>query len=232
MLLAALAAALGFLLAAAAFFLPASAQEDDPPPDRRVITYVADEGYLWWLKQWEDNETVCEILIPHDGLPTWEEVSKVCGGDIFDEWRETRACSAALRGDDTTSCKGLFLLFAGFLEGERAVVEELPKPSVALTLEGCAEENLSNVCVGDPTLVLTADEPLLDERIVSITAEVDDDLYECNGYQCRIPLAPYKDQELEMTFWAESSYGDQTDEFTALVRASTLTWAARRPTVC
>ncbi|MDF1500519.1 MAG: hypothetical protein P1P76_08625 [Anaerolineales bacterium] len=224
----ALAAALGFLLAAGAFFFTASAQEDDPPPpDRRVITYVADEGYLWWLKQWEDNETVCEILIPHDGLPTWEEVSKVCGEDTFEAWRKTKACRAAVRGGDTKTCKGLFLLFAGYLEGERAVVEELPKPSVALTLEGCDEQNLSNLCVGDPTLVLTADEPLADERIVSITAEVDDDVYECKGYQCRIPLAPYKDQELKMTFWAESTYGDRTDEFSALVRASTLTWPAR-----
>lgn len=215
------------LLTAIILFLPASAQDDEPPPQRSVISYIADEGYLWWLKQWEDNETVCEILIPHDALPTWEEVSKVCGEDTFQEWRETRPCSAAVHGGDTTTCKGLFLLFAGYLEGERAVVEELPKPSVSITLEGCEEENLSNLCVGEPVLVLTADEPLADERIVSVTAEVDDDLYECNGYQCRIPLAPYKDQELEMTFWADSTYGDRTDEFSAFVRATTLTRPAR-----
>lgn len=222
----ALGAALGFSLAVAAYFPPASAQEDEPP-DRRVVTYVADEGYLWWLKQWEDNETVCEILIPHDGLPTWEEVSKVCGEETFENWRQTRPCSAALHGGDTTTCKGLFLLFAGYLEGERAVVEELPKPSVALTLEGCGEENLSNICIGEPTLVLTADEPLPDERIISITAEVGDYIYECDGYQCRIPLAPYKDQELGLIFWAESTYGDRTDEFDARVRASTLSRPAR-----
>ena len=39
------------LIAVALIFLPAFAQDGDPPPERRVVQTVADEGYLWWLKQ-------------------------------------------------------------------------------------------------------------------------------------------------------------------------------------
>ncbi|MGD8865012.1 MAG: hypothetical protein PVI81_05435, partial [Anaerolineales bacterium] len=133
----------------------------------------------------------------------------------------------AARGGDSTSCKGLFLLFAGYLEGERTVVEELPKPTVLITLEGCEEESLTNLCIGDPALVLTASEPVPNERITDITAEVDDDLYECPDFTCRIPLKPYQDLEFEMTFWADSTYGDSTEEYSALVRPVRLTWPAR-----
>ena len=121
--------ALAFMLIAVALlFLPAFAQDDDPPPERRVVQLVADDGYLWWLKQWSNGEEICEMLIGHPGLPTWDEVSKVCGAAIFDEWKDTSPCFEAVDGEDTSDCDGLYILYAGYLEGERVVVQELPSP--------------------------------------------------------------------------------------------------------
>ena len=126
--------ALAFTLIAVALrFLPAFAQDGDPPPERRVVQTVADEGYLWWLKQWSNSEEICELLIGHSGLPTWDEVSTVCGAATFEEWVDTSPCFEAVDGEDTSDCDGLYLLYAGYLEGERVVVQELPSPSISIS---------------------------------------------------------------------------------------------------
>ena len=221
--------ALAFMLIAVALlFLPAFAQDGDPPPERRVVQTVADEGYLWWLKQWSNGEQVCEILVGHPGLPTWDEVSKVCGSATFDEWKDTSPCTEAVDGEDTSDCDGLYLLYAGYLEGERVVVQELPSPSISISLDGCEDNNLSHLCVGDPGLILTAFEPLEGESITAVHVEViGDDPFECEGPICRIELASYENQQMEIIFSADSSYGDQTEEYTALVRPVTIAWSER-----
>jgi len=204
--------------------LPVFAQDENPPPERRVVVKVADEGYLWWLMNWSDGEVACELLLAQPGLPTWEEVSRVCGETIFDEWKETPACFEAVDGEDTSDCEGVFLLFAGFLEGERAVVEELLKPSLTVTLIGCQREDLSNLCTGDPILEFRAYEPLPDETITRITIETDDETFICEGFTCPVPLRPYRDLEVEMSFWADSSFGDSTPVYSALVRPAVVAW--------
>ena len=221
--------ALAFMLVAVALtFLPAFAQDGDPPPERRVVQTVADEGYLWWLMQWSNGEEVCEMLVGHSGLPTWEEVSKVCGAATFEEWMDTSSCSEAVDGEDTSDCDGLYLLYAGYLEGERVVVQELPSPSISISLDGCEDNNLSHLCIGDPELILTAFEPLETESITAVHVEVmGDDPFECEGSTCSIELASYENQQMEVFFWAESSYGDQTEEYTALVRPVTIAWPER-----
>jgi hypothetical protein len=219
-----LAGAALLLLFLAFTLVPASAQDEDPPPERRVVVKVADEGYLWWLKNWSDGEEQCEMLISHDGLPTWEEVSRVCGEAIFEEWKDTPACFAAVNGGDTSDCEGVFLLYGGYLQGERSVVEELPKPTVVVSLVGCVREDISNLCTGDPILEFRAYEPLPDETIQSITIEYEDEIVYCEDFSCTVPLSPLRDQEIEMVFWAESSYGDTTPEYTALVRAAVVAW--------
>ncbi len=214
------------LIAVALLVLPAFAEDGDPP-ERRVVQTVADEGYLWWLKQWSNGEKVCEILIGHPGLPTWEEVSKVCGAATFEEWVDTSPCFEAVDGEDTSDCDGLYLLYAGYLEGERFVVQELPSPSISISLDGCENNNLSHLCVGIPELILTASEHLDGEHITAVHVEVmGEDPIECEGPICRIELMHYEGQELEVFFWADSSYGDQTEEYTALVRPVILAWPA------
>ena len=215
------------LIAVALLFMPAFAQDGDPPPERRVVQTVADEGFLWWLKQWSNGEKVCEILVGHSGLPSWEEVSKVCGAATFEEWVDTSPCFEAVDGEDTSDCDGLYLLYAGYLEGERIVVQELPSPSISISLEGCEDNNLSHLCVGIPELTLTAFEPLEGEHITAVHVEVmGEDPFECEGPICRVELMHYEGQELEIFFWADSSYGDQTEEYTALVRPVILAWPA------
>jgi hypothetical protein len=203
--------------------LPAFADEGDPPPERRVVEKVAMEGYLWWLKQWSDGEEVCELLIGHDGIPTWDEVSKACGVTIFNEWKETPACTAAVQGKDSSSCEGLYLLFAGYLEGEYSVVQELPSPSIFISLDGCENNNISHYCIGDPTLIFTGIEPLENEKITAVHIEVnEEESFDCEGFICEINLAGYAGQIMQLHFWADSSYGDQTEEYTALVRSISL----------
>lgn len=212
------------LLTSAGLLTSSAAAQEGEPPGRRVVTKVADEGYLWKLLAWKDGEEACQLLVGHPGLPTWEEVSLACGYETFEEWRETPPCHGAAAGGDTSKCKGLYLLFAGYLEGERTVVEELPEASVTIMLEGCCVWDRSQICLQDPVLVLLGHEPLPDEHIVAIHAEVDREPHECAGNVCRIPLELYPGRELEIVFWVESSYGDETQRYEAWARAEAVPW--------
>lgn len=77
-----------------------------------------------------------------------------------------------MEGEDTSDCDGLYLLYAGYLEGERVVVQELPSPSVSISLDGCEDNIISHLCIGDPELILTAFEPSDGEHIAAVHIEV------------------------------------------------------------
>ena len=195
----------------------AIAQESDDPS--RQTTVVSEETlFEWWLNRWTDNILVCQIFVNHEGPPSAEEVIKQCGADIYQQWLKTPPCEEAAAGKPTTYCPGLYAYFAGFEPGKVTTIVDLPSPSVWVKVSGCSLSPPENFCPQQPNLLFTAEEPLPDYEIEAIHVVVDGRKVTCGGNDCEIPLksTPFSGTEIE--FWADSTFGDSSDHYTALVR--------------
>lgn len=171
--------------------------------------------YEWWLIRFLDNQIQCQVYVDHEGLPTIKEVVKECGISLADQWWKTPVCNP---NKPSTECQGLYVLLFTSTPKEREVVVELPPPVVWLELEGCDPTPPDNLCTTLPTLVMTGDEPLPDQHIVAIQGMYDGEPFHCIGDICKIPLRSTPLQGVLVEFWADSSYGDSSEHFTAQVR--------------
>jgi hypothetical protein len=186
---------------------------------RQTTITISYTDYEWWLIRWTDNQILCQFKIDHDGLPYSDEVLKACGGEVQAEWQSTPPCvKIAKGGTDTSVCSGLYLhLIASELK-EREVLISLPSASVWVNLSGCTPIPPENLCEELPSLVLTGDEPLPNERILSIEGTYNREPFVCESDICSLPLRITPPEGVQVEFWAESSYGDTSETFSAQVR--------------
>jgi hypothetical protein len=87
---------------------------------------------------------------------------------------------------------------------------------VWILLEDCVPHPAGG-CIGKPTLLLNAVEPLPNERILSIEGTVDGQPFYCDGNTCDFELFVTKPEGALMEFWAYSSYGDSSEKFEAQI---------------
>jgi hypothetical protein len=194
---------------------PAYAQQKP----RQVTIVVPYTAYEWWLIQWEGNQILCRIVVDHEGLPTEDEVLDACGSLLYNLWINTPPCADAAEGKkDVTTCKGLYLHLISASPSEKEVVVDLPPPSVWVSLEGCQPKPPENLCQTIPYLLLTGEEPLPNEKIVSIRGTYAGQPFSCPGSVCKLALQPTPLEGVLVEFWALSSYGDESEHFTARVR--------------
>jgi len=188
-------------------------------PSRQTTIVVAYTEYEWWLISWTDNFVLCQILTDHEGLPTGEDVYKTCGPDLYAEWVITPPCQQLTEEpDDSTICTGLYLHLISSQPKTREVVVELPTPTVWVELEGCTPIPPDNRCSQLPVLVLVGEEPLPNERIIAINGFYNGQPFYCEGSRCALPLGTTPIEGIVIEFWADSSYGDSTEHYTAHVR--------------
>jgi len=187
---------------------------------RRTTIVVPYQEHEWWLSRWTDNQILCRIIVDHEGLPTRDEVLQACGGEIQSQWLNTPPCMKVIKeGADTTSCAGLYLFLVSSTPKEREVIIDLPLAEVWVSLEGCTPTPPDNRCTTLPALLLTGIEPLPNEQITSISGTFDGEPFICEGTdRCAIPLRVTPTEGVLVEFWAESSYGDTSELFTAHVR--------------
>jgi hypothetical protein len=215
---------MGALLALTApSWLPVYAQDDEPTPTpstRRTLIDVEFNGYEWWLIRWSDNEIVCRLVVDHEGRPTNFEIGQGCEEDIYFEWLETVDCPEAVGPGTTEECVGFYLHLAWSGAGTKKVEINLPLPTVELSLQGCTiEPPYNNRCQTLPSLILTGIEPLPNEVIIRLQGTINGQPFSCPGRQCAIPLQPTGIQGIFLEFWADSSFGDSSEHYTAQVRA-------------
>ena len=98
------------------------------------------------------------------------------------------------------------------------MIIELPPATVWISLEGCDPIPPENLCAEIPTLVLFGEEPLPDEHITAIQGIYEGAPFYCAGEICKLPLRPTPIQGTTIEFWADSSYGDSSEIYTARVR--------------
>ena len=186
---------------------------------RQTSILVSYTRYEWWLLRWSTGDIVCQVFVDHENLPSAEDISLDCSGSVYNEWMATPACAAMTSGSgDTSTCAGLYLYYLGSAPAEKTIVVDLPAPEVWVSLGNCEPSTPENLCPVIPTLVFTAHEPLPNEQITSVTAVVDNQTFTCVGSVCEVPLKATSLTGVLVTFWADSSFGDSSEQFTAQVR--------------
>ncbi len=195
-----------------------AAQGTTPPgPDRYSVTVVDYTKYFWWMFYLGEDEIECKIVTDHEGLPTPGDVFVDCGEDLYEEWIEQKPCIET----DTTLCTGLYLHLAGTKPAQKEIATPLPPPTVQVTLENCdpVYTSSTSICDSDPILVLTGIEPLPDYEIISIQGLYEGQPFICDPI-CRLQLPVSDEDGFVIQFWANSSYGDSSVMFDALVRVA------------
>ena len=191
----------------------------DEEPERVLEIFIPVTQTTWWLANWSDSQIRCTITADRDGFPTHNEVYYACGEDLYDDWVATPPCNFSASEEEKTPCEGLYLFLVSTQPGERTIKIDLPHPAITLTLEGCSPTPPDNRCANIPDLVLTGEEPLPNESISAIHVNLEGEVFDCEGEICYYPLPITSIDGAEIEFWAESSFGDSTDTYTALIRA-------------
>jgi hypothetical protein len=202
-------------------FIPASA-EDNPPGDevpRQAPVTVAFTEYTWWMIPWSGNVAICTILVDHEGLPTHAEIYDSCGKSIYTQWAGTPACSLAEgQGTDPRQCSGFYLYLAGYEPSEKTTQENLPLPAARIELVDCDSVSTTNQCSQIPSLLVTGSEPLPEEEIIASHVKLGEEEFTCSSETCKVLLQPTSLSGISIEFWVDSSFGDSSPHYTALVR--------------
>src|SRR5512142_1165297 len=116
---------------------------------------------------------------------------------------------------------GFYLYLAGTEPAQKEVATKLPPPTVQVTLENCdpVYTSFTSICDSQPVLVLTGAEPLPDYHITGIEGLYEGQPFTCDA-TCRLQLPVTDDKGFVIQFWANSSYGDTSEMFNALVRVA------------
>lgn len=185
---------------------------------RQTSIVVSYTQYEWWLLRWSDSSVLCRVLIEHEGRPSTDEVAQQCGSKIYDSWINTPPCRSALKGNDPSGCNGLYLIQVASRPAQKELVVELPPATVVVSLEGCNPMPPENRCTNLPVLLLSGEEPLPNESITSVEGTIDGLPFACESASCRLPLRITRPEGVLVEFFAKSSYGDESEKFSAQVR--------------
>ena len=188
-----------------------------PGPDRYASSLEEYIQFSWWLTQWEDNSVVCNILTDHPGTPKEIEILNSCGDSIYKRWLTSSMCNEAT--SDPGDCSGLYLHLASKTPATRSIAIKLPPPVVWITLQGCHPFASTHRCNEPPSLILTGEEPLAGYSITGLEGSIDGDPFICDQV-CLIDLTTTEESGVRIEFWANSSYGDTSELYTAQVRVN------------
>jgi len=195
----------------------AEAPTSTPPvSSRRMSVPVNFTWYDWWLVRWENNEVTCRILVEHEGQPTQAEIRQACTQTRLNQWQASTPCNL----NNPANCVGLYLHFVRSFPGKRNVDIYLPLPKVWISLVDCNPAPTFNRCTNMPALLLTGEEQLPNEQIIRVQGTFAGEPFSCEGDTCRVPLRPTGTQGVQLEFWGDSSFGDATEHYSALLRVT------------
>lgn len=195
----------------------AAPAQNPPGPDRFAVSTVNYTKYFWWLIRWGEHDHECELEVDHEGLPTPGDIYVDCGQAIYDKWISQQPCLEA----DVSLCKGFYLVQMGSEPAQKQVSTQLPPATVQVSLENCdpVYSSSTSICQYEPILVLTGIEPVQGYQIIGIEGLYEDQPFACEAI-CRLRLPVTGEQGFTLQFWANSSYGDSSEVFSAQVRVA------------
>jgi hypothetical protein len=182
---------------------------EDPGP-RHAPKQLMALAQHWQLAKWKGGKGVCDLYVRHDGLPTYDEIIEACGADVYLQWIATPTCSSMLNsgGSDASSCSGLFARLVGSEQHLFTEYIEIPSMTVAVKATNCLP---AKWCTNPPELAFIGNEPLKGFEITKIHVLMGGFDNPCKGDLCRIGMPLTTDKGIEIEYWAESSYGDQSE---------------------
>jgi hypothetical protein len=175
-----------------------------------LVSYTRSQ---WWLIRWADNLILCTVYTAETGIPTGDDIFDSCGREIFNTWASTPPCD-----QEAVNCDGVYLHLVGREPAEKTITVDLPPMEVHLTIGKCENINTANLCNQVPTLIFTGYEPIPNQEIIAVRGYIDGLPFHCAMESCEIFLRPTPMRGAQVEFWAESSFGDSSEHFTALVR--------------
>ncbi len=187
-------------------------------PDRFTAITVDFITYEWWLLSWKNSQVLCQVYVEHEGWPDTSEVQYYCGASVTSQWQKTSPCVFSDTVTSASQCPGLYLHLANVTPSSREVEVLLESADVQLSISECNAIAPDNRCSTLPRLHLEGIEPLPNEMIISIQGFMDGVPFNCPGASCDLPLPPTGTNGIPVQFWAESSYGDTSEVFSAQVR--------------
>jgi hypothetical protein len=211
-----LLAAGGWLFATGKPALLARAQDGGEQPQRKAVLDVEYTEYTWWLTRYSDNFIVCTLKVEHPGVPNSNEIEGICGKPIAQKWQNSEPCNFAVK--KTYDCPGLYFIEREQTQKKRQVEVELPLPGAWLEVAECNPLPGERKCSTQPVLYIRGEEPLPNETILSVQGTVNSEPFVCAGHECRLPIGPTGLDGVNLEFWADSSFGDSSEHYTAKVR--------------
>lgn len=187
-------------------------------PDRTAtitISYTVNE---WWLLTWQNSQVLCQIYVEHEGWPEASEVQHYCGTNITNRWLSTQPCMYSDEVSNPAECAGLYLHQVSITPSQRELEITLDPAEAFVSISECNPMPPENRCSTLPSLRLEAIEPLPNEVVISIQGFMDGEPFNCSGDTCDLPLPPTGTSGIPVEFWANSSFGDSSEVYTAQVR--------------
>jgi len=198
-------------------FATASAPNPPPGPDRFTVVTVEYQAFEWQLATWKAQKSLCTLIIDHEGAPLPEEIFRDCGETIYKKWIVQPPCIA----QNKRTCAGYYVFPTDRYMEEKEVPLELEPASAWISLEDCepVASTFTNICENQPTLVITGQEPLMDESIIRIEGTYDGESFDCDETDtCKFHIPETGEDGVPVEFWSYSTYGDSSVVYSAQVR--------------
>ena len=196
---------------------PVFAPNPPPGPDRFTTVTVDYTIHEWYFATWKGSYIVCSVLTDHEGLPFPTEVYRDCELGVYNKWISQPPCIY----NETNLCDGYYTFPINSTPATKEVAMQLASASAWISLEDCQPvlSTSTNICETTPTLVITGQEPVQNERIIRIEGTYNGQPFDCDQTDvCKFHIPETDVKGVKVDFWAYSSYGDSSLIYSAQVR--------------
>lgn len=162
----------------------------------------------WRFFRWKDGVSICNIYVAHENYPNGEEIRSYCGEELLNSWLSTPACEEALFGRDVSECEGVYIGYLGKSFQSVKELVELPQVNLKVEIVNC---EAGGWCSERVILRFVAEEPLTDHRITSVNVKIGTSEKKCEGSICELRMPVTKEDGIEVEYWANSDYGDDSN---------------------
>jgi len=167
--------------------------------------------YTWRLVS-RSGTPICTVLINHEGFPSGNETLAACEMDIA---KLSPSATPLPEGTPQPSptpinINQFFLDTYWVFDSSREVTTttKIKIPDIIINIYP------PGLPVNAPYVIIKAIEPYSEFKITKIAGYLNNNPFECKSDQCIVPLL----QDSQIQFWAESSFGDQSQVITATAR--------------
>ena len=189
-----------------------SSANQDTAGDRHRVVEVSVTQYVWQVVSRSSGKTLCEIIIEYDREPTQDETVAVCSQAYLPTPSGTTAANATPQPNPVILDPQSFLNSIVYkLVDTRQFTHMVTIPMQEMTL---GIHVLDSHNGAELYVLLSAYEPEPEYQIEEIRGKINTTTFACAASSCRLPIV----QDSQVEFWAISSFGDESEHITAILR--------------